>query len=92
MFEISKLKTMKLPELQEIAQGLKVPKFKTLKKIDLVYQILDLQAANPKAVSAVAPVLREATVKTENSSEAPRKKLIPRERNAKVAAQDKNAD
>jgi transcription termination factor Rho len=92
MFEISKLKTMKLPELQEIAQGLKVPKFKTLKKIDLVYQILDLQAANPKAVSAVAPVLREATVQTENNSEAPRKKLLPRERNAKVAAKDKSAD
>lgn len=83
---------MKLPELQEIAQGLKVPKFKTLKKIDLVYQILDLQAANPKAVSAVAPVLREATVQTENNSEAPRKKLLPRERNAKVAAKDKSAD
>ena len=44
MFEISKLKTLKLPELQEIAKGLKVPKFKTLKKLDLVYQILDFQA------------------------------------------------
>ena len=53
---------MKLPELQEIAKGLKVPKFKTLKKIDLVYQILDLQATNPKAVVAVAtPVLEGKT-------------------------------
>ena len=58
MFEISKLKTLKLPELQEIAKGLKVPKFKTLKKLDLVYQILDVQAADPKAVSvAAAPVV-----------------------------------
>jgi len=47
MFEISQLKEKKLPELQEIAKELKVPKFKSLKKIDLVYQILDLQASNP---------------------------------------------
>ena len=51
MFEISQLKEKKLPELQEIAKELKVPKFSSLKKIDLVYQILDLQAANPTIVS-----------------------------------------
>ena len=47
MFEISQLKEKKLSDLQEIAQQLNVPKFRTLKKMDLVYQILDLQAANP---------------------------------------------
>ena len=51
MFEISQLKEKKLPELQEIAKELKVPKFSSLKKIDLVYQILDLQAANPTIVT-----------------------------------------
>ena len=63
---------MKLPELQEIAKGLKVPKFKTLKKLDLVYQILDLQATDPKAVVAAAtPVLegKSEAVSTKNSSE-----------------------
>ena len=50
MFEISQLKEKKLPELQEIAKELNIPKFKSLKKIDLVYQILDLQAANPTVV------------------------------------------
>ncbi len=50
MFEISDLKSKKLPELQEIADGLKVQKYKALKKLDLVYQILDVQAANPKVV------------------------------------------
>ncbi|WP_460218356.1 transcription termination factor Rho [Psychroserpens sp. MEBiC05023] len=50
MFEISELKAKKLPELQEIAQKLKVPKYRSLKKLDLVYQILDFQAANPDAV------------------------------------------
>jgi len=48
MLEISALKAKKLPELKEIAKTLNVPKYRTLKKIDLVYQILDYQAANPK--------------------------------------------
>ena len=47
MFEISKLKELKLPELQEIAQKLSISKFKSLKKLDLVYKILDHQADNP---------------------------------------------
>jgi len=48
MFEISKLKEKKLSELQEIAENLKISKFKTLKKLDLVYKILDHQASNPE--------------------------------------------
>ena len=47
MFEISQLKEKKLPELQEIAKNLNVPKFRSLKKLDLIYQILDVQAASP---------------------------------------------
>ena len=47
MFEISKLKEKKLSELQEIAKELKISKYKTLKKLDLVYKILDHQASNP---------------------------------------------
>jgi len=74
MFEISDLKTKKLPELQEIAKGLNVPKFKTLKKLDLVYQILDLQAANPKAAAAIVP---------QKTEETPKPKPRPRAREAK---------
>ena len=48
MFEISKLKEKKLAELQEIAEELKISKYKTLKKLDLVYKILDHQASNPE--------------------------------------------
>ncbi|MEO0570364.1 MAG: transcription termination factor Rho [Bacteroidota bacterium] len=51
MFEITDLKSKKLPELQEIAKGLNIPKFKTIKKLDLVYQILDVQASNPSALA-----------------------------------------
>ena len=59
MFEISDLKSKKLPELQEIAQGLNVAKFKTLKKLDLVYQILDVQASNPKIVQERTDAIQE---------------------------------
>ena len=55
MFEISKLKEKKLSELQEIAQELKISKFKTLKKLDLVYKILDHQASNPETNKKEAP-------------------------------------
>lgn len=60
MFEISELKAKKLPELQELAKTLNVPKFRTLKKLDLVYQILDYQAANPSAVAAVSKQIKTA--------------------------------
>ncbi|NNC51298.1 MAG: transcription termination factor Rho [Flaviramulus sp.] len=56
MFEISQLKEKKLSDLQEIAKKLNVSKYRSLKKLDLVYQILDKQAADPTAVkTAVAP-------------------------------------
>ena len=61
MFEISELKAKKLPELQEIAKASGVPKFRSLKKLDLVYKILDHQAANPSAVKSIA---KEAKVET----------------------------
>ena len=47
MFEIESLKQKKLPELLEIAEKIGVPKFRKLKKLDLVYQILDVQASSP---------------------------------------------
>ena len=64
MLEISELKAKKLPELQEIAKASGVPKFRSLKKLDLVYKILDHQAANPNAVKAV--------VKEEKPTPAPK--------------------
>jgi transcription termination factor Rho len=59
MFEISKLKELKLPELQEIAQKLSISKFKSLKKLDLVYKILDHQADNPSEESKTSSVVRK---------------------------------
>nr|MBA3985726.1 transcription termination factor Rho [Flavobacteriales bacterium] len=64
MFEISELKEQKLPELQEIAKTLGVPKYRALKKSELVYQILDHQAANPKAVASIVKDLKLAPAAT----------------------------
>ncbi len=86
MFEISDLKSKKLPELQEIAKGLNVPKYKTQKKLDLVYQILDVQAANPKAVAEVAPAATTST-----TEEKPKPKPRPRPR-ARVAKEEKKEE
>ncbi|RZJ36680.1 MAG: transcription termination factor Rho [Flavobacterium sp.] len=52
MFDISVLKEMKLSELQDIAKATKKIKFNGVKKEDLVYKILDYQAANPQALPA----------------------------------------
>jgi len=80
MFEISELKNKKLPELQEIAKELNVPKYRTQKKLDLVYQILDYQAANPKAIKAI--------ISAEDSSSEAKSK----EKTAPAAASKDNKD
>ncbi len=90
MFEISDLKSKKLPELQEIAKGLKVPKFKTLKKLDLVYQILDLQAANPKVAAAIATTPTEDSTKPAEEKTKPKPR--PRKRVSDKAPKDSKAN
>jgi len=52
MFEIIDLKSKKLTELQQISKELSIPKFRGLKKLDLVYKILDFQATNPQDVKS----------------------------------------
>ncbi|TYA58192.1 transcription termination factor Rho [Formosa maritima] len=85
MFEISQLKEMKLPELQEIASKLNVSKYRSLKKLDLVYQILDQQAANPKAVKEV--------VKEEPKKEAPKQQdKKPRQRVQRPARENQKSE
>ena len=46
MFEITELKAKTLTDLQEIAKTIGLSKVSQLKKLDLVYQILDTQASN----------------------------------------------
>ena len=69
MFEISKLKEKKLSDLQQIAEELNISKFKTLKKLDLVYKILDHQADNPE--------IKKTTPKQESNPEP--RKIAPKQ-------------
>ncbi|MFK7782244.1 transcription termination factor Rho [Psychroserpens sp.] len=85
MFEISELKAKKLPELQEIAQKLKVPKYRSLKKLDLVYQILDFQAANPDAV-------KKEVAKPEPAKKVEQKKPAQQQRKPRVRVDKKQDD
>ena len=97
MFEISDLKAKKLPELQDIAKSLNVPKYKTVKKLDLVYQILDYQAANPKKVKEV--LKDESAASTPSRSPAkprpeskPAKKASPNPRKKEPEAKPANTN
>ena len=73
MFDIEVLKEMKLSDLQEIAKVAKINKYRSLKKDDLVYMILDLQAAKPEVIkSDLAP---------ESTAEKPKEKrarIVPK--------------
>ncbi|MGB1807255.1 MAG: transcription termination factor Rho, partial [Flavobacteriaceae bacterium] len=52
MYEIATLKSKKLNELQDMAKGLGVKRITGLKKLDLIYQIIDYISANPQAIGA----------------------------------------
>jgi len=85
MFEISQLKEKKLPELQEIAKQLNISKYRSLKKLDLVYQILDHQAANPAPKPEAAP-------KANKEVKRPQKQKRERVQRTKDSAQQKSMD
>lgn len=89
MFEISELKSKKLPELQEIAKELNVPKYRTQKKLDLVYKILDYQATNPKAVKAV---IKADESSTENKKEEEKTTAANDKRAADQKARSQKSD
>ena len=93
MFQIADLKTKKLPELQEIAKELNVSKFKSLRKLDLIYKILDVQAENPSAVKSLdATEKPAATVEKKQPQErkprAPRKQAPKKQEAAPTESTD----
>ena len=74
MFEISELKAKTLAELQVVAKSIGVAKISQLKKLDLVYQILDTQAADPsKAEKVLVAPKKEESIKIEKPK---RKRVI----------------
>ncbi|QHI36304.1 hypothetical protein IMCC3317_16640 [Kordia antarctica] len=86
MLEISELKSKKLPELQEIAKTLAVPKYRTLKKLDLIYKILDHQAINPESVAPIIKAEPKATETTDADSS--KRRRIKRDPNPRTEKKD----
>ena len=85
MFEISKLKEKKLSELQQIAEELNISKFKTLKKLDLVYKILDHQADNPEIKKTTPKQESNQTRKTFPKQESNQtKKTFPKQESNQI--------
>jgi transcription termination factor Rho len=80
MFEISQLKEKTLVELQEIAKTIGAKKYSQLKKLDLVYLILDIQASTPSKV-----------IKNESSDTDGKPKRRRIVKKANPAKQQKNA-
>jgi len=82
MLEISDLKTKRLPELQSIAKQLKMKRITGLKKMDLIYQILDYQAANPeeakKFVAELNSDKNQQSNKSDKNKEAVNKPVDPK--------------
>jgi transcription termination factor Rho len=81
MFEISELKAKTLADLQVIAKSIGLSKTSQLKKLDLVYQILDTQAANPVKTEAPAKVnsdlIKTAKPKRKRVSKSPENPAKP---------------
>ncbi len=89
MFDISVLKEMKLPELQDLAKQRKI-KFNGVKKETLIYQIIDFEAANPQPEAAAKKnekqkrariagdsVAEPRVTETLFSQEEPKKEAVP---------------
>ena len=78
MSNITDLKSKKLPELQEIAKGLNVPKYRYLNKPELINQIIYFQEKKTNQTSQELPKKNAATTaeNTNSPSKKERKKKI----------------
>jgi len=103
MFEISELKAKTLVELQEIAKNIGLSKTSQLKKLDLVYQILDTQAANlanqekpkapkPKRKRVVKKVVHKDRKETTTPSEPKPATETPAKEVKKAPSQKKRSE
>ena len=71
MFDIESLKQLKLVALQEIAKTIGIKKYYHLKKMELIYKILDFQADHPDVVKEKARELKLEEKKEELIAKKP---------------------
>lgn len=75
MFEITTLKGKKLPELQEIAKSIGIKRTTGLKKMELIYKIIDVAAASPEVDNQPStPQTKGQRPVEQSSNESPNKK------------------
>lgn len=74
MYDIIELKEQKLADLQEIAKKLNIKNYMKLKKMDLIYQVLDSQALKPIANEDVSDekTTEKAPARRNESRERPK--------------------
>ncbi|MES2863547.1 MAG: transcription termination factor Rho [Bacteroidota bacterium] len=77
MFDTSILKGMKLSDLQEIAKVANIQKFKTLKKDELITQILDAQNSSEEKPKAEKPAKKVTPVAKSVKEDAAVKEVAP---------------
>ncbi len=94
MFDIEALKQMKLADLQEIAKNLGIKKYYHLKKMELIYKILDFQADYPEKVKEILPqIKKETTQKPEtNKPKRGRKKAASKDKTSSSSQENKKEE
>ncbi|APZ45002.1 transcription termination factor Rho [Polaribacter reichenbachii] len=99
MFEISELKAKTIADLQVIAKSIGLTKTSQLKKLDLVYQILDTQASNPASAKTTTPTEEKPKTEKPKRKRVVKKAPVPATKEAvveekaevKAPAQEKKA-
>ncbi len=88
MFDIEALKQLKLAALQEIAKAIGIKKYYHLKKMELIYKILDFQADNPEEVKKRSAAIDFESLQRENTVQKrgrrPKNQTPPSENNLKT--------
>lgn len=74
MFDIEKLKEKKLANLQELAKNFGIKRIKSLKKDELIYEIIDFYSKNPYQAIKVKDVLVKNQEKTQTEPQEDVKK------------------
>ena len=91
MYEIATLKEKKLADLQEIAKKLGLKKISALKKLGLIYQIIDYISANPPEQNR-SPEKAEAQPAIKKENKPQRKERPRKDPEQRKTVQEKNED
>ena len=96
MYEIATLKEKKLADLQEIAKKLGLKKTSALKKLDLIYQIIDYVSANPpeqkSSPAKSSPKKAETESSTKKENRPQRKERSRKDQEQRKTVQEKKED